>query len=156
MKLFIFLVILFAQFTFGLEGKVVGVHDGDTITVLDISKTRHKIRLAKIDAPELDQAWGKNSKKTLSDLIFNRFVLIEVETIDQYGREVGTVFFDKIDICKEQVKQGNAWVYTQYSHDKGLVSLEDSARSHGLGLWSTSGATAPWLWRKTKKSSSNK
>jgi len=35
-----------------LTGHVVGVTDGDTITVLDASKTQHKIRVAGIDAPE--------------------------------------------------------------------------------------------------------
>ena len=41
-----------------LSGRVVGVHDGDSITVLDASHTQHKIRLAGIDAPELKQAFG--------------------------------------------------------------------------------------------------
>ena len=39
-------------YTCNLEGQVVKVSDGDTITVLDSNKTQHKVRLAGIDAPE--------------------------------------------------------------------------------------------------------
>jgi endonuclease YncB( thermonuclease family) len=38
-----------------LEGRVVAVADGDTITLLDRNRQQHKIRLAGIDAPEKAQ-----------------------------------------------------------------------------------------------------
>jgi len=52
-----------------ITGLVVGVADGDTVTVLDASKTQHKIRLSGIDAPEKKQAFGMRSKQSLSDLV---------------------------------------------------------------------------------------
>lgn len=144
------LMLALSQAAFCLEGKVVGVHDGDTITVLDASKTQHKIRLAQIDAPELDQEWGQNSKKALSDIVYGRFVHVEVDNVDQYGREVGTVFVDDVNANKEQVINGNAWVYVRYARDPNLPKLEKKARSEGLGLWSTGNATPPWDHRHNK------
>jgi micrococcal nuclease len=152
MKNILILMALFVtSFAFGLEGKVVGVHDGDTITVLDSQKQQHKIRLAQIDAPELSQEWGKNSKKALSDLVFSRQVTVTIDSVDQYGREVGEVFLDNQDICKEQVKTGNAWVYERYAHDKSLAKAQSMAKQSKTGLWSTGNATPPWDWRKKSK-----
>lgn len=144
------LTIVMSQVAFSLEGKVVGVHDGDTITVLDAQKTQHKIRLAQIDAPEISQAWGKNSKKALSDLVYGKIVYVEVESTDHYGREVGTIFVDDIDVNKKQVATGNAWVYLRYFYDNDLLKLERQARNNRLGLWSSGDATPPWEYRRNK------
>ncbi len=156
MKNLLLLVAFFlAQAAYGLEGRVVGVHDGDTITVLDSSHAEHKIRLAQIDAPELSQEWGKNSKKALSDLVFDKFVTVVVVSIDrthpEKPREVGIIYLNNKDICKEQIKNGNAWVYVRYAQDKSLAGVEYIARQNKVGLWSTESATPPWEWRKAKK-----
>lgn len=148
MKKILLLIVFCAQLAYGLEGTVVGVHDGDTITVLDNDKTEHKIRLAQIDAPELSQEWGKNSKRALSNLVFGKFVAVNVESVDRYGREVGTVFLNNQDICKEQIRNGNAWVYVKYAHDKSLEKLEAIAQENKVGLWSTGNAVPPWGFRK--------
>lgn len=149
------LVLIVTNCAYGLEGKVVGVHDGDTITVLDSRNNQHKIRLAQIDAPELSQEWGKNSKKALSDLVFSKFVTVNIESVDRYGREVGEVFLGGQDICKEQIKNGNAWVYDKYAHDSSLGKTESVAKENSTGLWSTGSATPPWEWRKTKQNKAN-
>src|SRR4249920_735525 len=47
-----------------IEGRVVALSDGDTITVLDSAKVQHKVRIAGIDAPEKSQAFGTASRKT--------------------------------------------------------------------------------------------
>jgi endonuclease YncB( thermonuclease family) len=74
-----------------IEGRVVAVADGDTVTVLDSANTQHKIRLSGIDAPEKKQPYGQRSKQSLSDLVFDRQVTIETDKVDKYRREVGKV-----------------------------------------------------------------
>ena len=94
-----------------LHGKVVGVADGDTVTVLDAEKHQHKIRLAGIDAPEKAQAFGQASKKNLSDMIFGHEVDVSWDKRDRYGRIIGKISVDKIDVCLEQIRRGMAWHY---------------------------------------------
>ena len=48
-----------------LTGKVVGVHDGDTLTLL-VNEKQYKVRLDGIDAPELGQDFGTRAKQALS------------------------------------------------------------------------------------------
>jgi len=71
-----------------VEGRVVGVADGDTITLLDSAKVQHKVRIAGIDAPERGQAFGSASKESLSRLVFDRRVEVRCQKRDRYGREV--------------------------------------------------------------------
>ena len=80
-----------------IEGRVVGVADGDTITVLDNTNTQHKIRLAGIDAPEKKQPFGNVSKKSLSDLVYGKQVSVDYNKQDRYGRTVGKVMAEGVD-----------------------------------------------------------
>jgi len=85
-------------------GKVVGVSDGDTITVLDASKRQHKVRLDGIDAPESSQDFGSRAKQSLSDLVFGKTVTVLGSKKDRYGRTVGKVMLgDGKDINLEQI-----------------------------------------------------
>lgn len=103
-----------------LTGRVVGVSDGDTITVIDNTNTQFKIRLAGIDAPEKKQAFGQVSKKALSDLVFGKQVNVEYDKQDRYGRTIGKVLVNGTDANLEQVKQGLAWFYRKYQGDMVL------------------------------------
>lgn len=143
------LLLLWSQWSVALVGLVVGVHDGDTLTVLSPDNIQHKIRLAQIDAPELSQDWGKVSKQALSDLVFKKRVTIEIQSTDRYGRLVGKVYQGETDIGRAQIKAGMAWVYVNYNHDPTLVELEKKARSSKRGLWSMPQAQEPWSWRKS-------
>jgi endonuclease YncB( thermonuclease family) len=93
-----------------LAGRVVGVTDGDTITVLDEARTQHKIRLAGIDAPERGQPFGQRSKQHLSDLISRKDVVVEWKKRDRYGLDLGKVLAPGTWIC-EQIRAGMAWWY---------------------------------------------
>jgi endonuclease YncB( thermonuclease family) len=61
-----------------ITGKVVGVSDGDTITILDSGNRQHKIRLEGIDAPESNQGYGSRAKQCLSDLVFGKTVTVTI------------------------------------------------------------------------------
>ena len=130
-------------------GKVVGVADGDTITVLH-DRTSQKIRLHGVDAPEKAQPFGDKAKQLTSSLVFGKEVKVEVVTRDKYGRTVGRVYTVSPDRCLEEelVKAGLAWWYRQYDpKNKKLAGLEEEARKARRGLWSDPSPTPPWEWR---------
>lgn len=146
----IILLILFSGSVYSaepIEGRVVGVHDGDTLTLLVAGNQQIKVRLAQIDAPESDQAFGQKSRQALAEMVFNKSVLVEMETVDKYGRTVGTVFVGGMDVNKNQVARGMAWVYRKYAHDKALVQIEDNARQARAGLWADPNPVPPWEYR---------
>lgn len=129
------------------EGRVVGVSDGDTITVLVGGHEQIKVRLAEIDAPEKAQAFGQRSKQSLSDMAFGKTVRVEQRDVDRYGRVVGRVFTEGTDVNAEQVRQGMAWVYRQYARDTTLLTIEKEAREARRGLWSDPYPVPPWEYR---------
>lgn len=133
-----------------LTGRVVGVSDGDTITLLTIEKQTIKIRLAEIDAPESGQPYGSKSKQVLSDLVFGQEIRVSVQTTDRYGRTVGRPYIGDLDVCEEMIRTGAAWVYRQYLQDRSLLELESAAKTSRKGIWGLSEAqqVPPWDWRK--------
>jgi micrococcal nuclease len=119
-------------------GKVVGVSDGDTITVLE-NRIQHKIRLYGIDAPEGGQDFGNRAKKFVSDLVFGKQVRVVKMDIDRYDRVVGMVYVGDVNVNEALVKNGLAWVYQRYckiSICPSWWALEAHARAAKTGLWS--------------------
>ena len=111
--LFLLSLLLLSLSLFSAEiiGKVVGVSDGDTITVLDdMDQGKFRIRLDKIDAPEKKQAFGNKAKQFLSTLIFGKKVSIRFKSIDNYGRVLGVVSLDGKEINLVMVQNGYAWL----------------------------------------------
>lgn len=102
----------------------MGVADGDTVTVLDADKVQHKIRLSGIDAPEKKQPFGQRSKESLSDLVFNKNVMVDTNKKDRYGREVGKVLVNGMDANLEQVTRGFAWHYKAYEREQSANDRE--------------------------------
>ena len=105
-------------------GNVVGIADGDTITVLDADKVQHKIRLTGIDAPEKKQPFGNRSKQSLSDMVFNKTVTVETGKRDRYGRELGKVLADGKDVNLERVRAGLAWHYKAYERTQSAADRQ--------------------------------
>ena len=134
-----------------IEGRVVGVQDGDSLTLLISGNQTMRIRLAQIDAPESQQAFGQNSKQSLSDMAFKKKVQVKKETVDRFGRTVGTVFVGDLDVNREQVKRGMAWAFLKYLSDKSLIQVEAIARQSKIGLWSDPNPMPPWEYRHPGK-----
>jgi endonuclease YncB( thermonuclease family) len=137
-----------------ITGKVVGVSDGDTITVLDASKKQHKVRLDGIDAPESNQDFGSRAKQSLSDLVFGKTVTVISSKKDRYGRTLGKVMLsDGKDINLEQIERGMAWFYRQYAKElqpedaRSYEQAELAAREEKAGLWADPSPTPPWDFR---------
>ncbi len=135
---------LAADFT----GRVVGVADGDTITVLYNGKAE-RIRLHGIDCPEKRQAFGNRAKQFTSTLVFGNTVTVQVVDRDRYGRTVGVVLLpDGRSLNRELVRAGFAWWYWRYTPDgETLAQLEREARGAKRGLWGDPHAVPPWEWR---------
>ena len=137
-----------------LNGTVVGISDGDTITVLDKSNNEHKVRLMGIDAPEKSQAFGKEAKQTLSNYIYKKEVIVEYKKLDKYKRIVGKVTLDGQDICLQMIREGMAWHFAQYEKEQSKTDrelyreAETKARQVNLGLWVEKQAVSPWLFRQ--------
>ena len=147
----ILLLLLWPFAAHAWTGKVVGISDGDTITVLLSQDSLVKIRLYGIDAPEKGQPYSQAAKEYLASLIAGKTVEIEPVTKDRYGRTVGIVFDNEKIINQEMVRAGFTWVYRKYC-DKYFCSewlrLEDKARSSRIGLWQELNPIPPWEWRR--------
>ncbi|MFV0275942.1 MAG: thermonuclease family protein [Parahaliea sp.] len=134
---------------FDIEGRVVRVADGDTLSVLDASGEQHKVRLFAVDAPELAQSGGEQARDTLDDLIYQREVGVVVVDRDNYGRVVGTVYASGENINLAMVAAGQAWWYRYHApYERALERAQEEARSSGSGLWARSNPQAPWDWRR--------
>jgi endonuclease YncB( thermonuclease family) len=163
MKRFLFLVVMLlgllvcnANATNILQGLVVGVSDGDSLTLLDAEKRQHKIRLQGIDAPEMKQAYGQKSKESLSKLVYNKAIKVHWFKKDRFGRTVGQVMLGDIDICLEQVRRGMAWHFKDYQDEQSVKDrdlydrAEVQARELRLGLWQDAAPIEPAVFRQKK------
>ncbi len=133
-------------------GRVVGISDGDTLTLLvpdGASFKQVKVRLGEIDTPESRQPFGERAKQTLSDLAYNKQARVVVQDTDKYGRTVGRVFVGTTDVNAEMIRQGAAWAYRQYLKDQSLLRLEAEAKAAKRGLWALPEVQRmpPWEWR---------
>ncbi len=131
--------------------KVIVVMDGDTVMVLRDGK-KVKIRLANIDAPEKAQAYGKQSRESLQEMVGRKQVQIDSRAMDQYGRTIGLISVEGIDVNREQVRRGMAWEYSHYHSDQTYIDLQSEAQRAHRGLWSQNNPQPPWLWRKSHPS----
>jgi len=130
------------------EVRVVGVSDGDTVTVLTADKQQIKIRLAGIDAPESSQAFGNRAKQALADKVGGKTIEVVQQSKDRYGRTVADLYLEGRWINLELVAEGWAWHYRQYSRDQRLADAETAARQAGLGLWADKDPVPPWGFRR--------
>lgn len=136
-----------------IHGQVVGITDGDTITVLDIEQRQRQVRLMGIDAPEKRQAFGQRSKQSLSELVYGRPVTVETKKKDRYGRDIGKILLDGQDVNLEQVRRGMAWHYKAYQREQSAVDrhayadAEEAARKARIGLWRDAEPVPPWEFR---------
>jgi micrococcal nuclease len=132
-------------------GKVVGISDGDTITVLHNGRGE-KIRLHGIDCPEKRQPFGTAAKHFTSELAFGKIVTVVSMGKDRYGRTVADVFLpDHRLLNHELVKVGFAWWFRKYAlGDETLKQLETDARKAKRGLWAEKEPVPPWEWRRER------
>ena len=148
---FVFLLIYFPFVQDVITGKVIGISDGDTITIL-VNNEKIKIRLNGIDCPEKAQDFGNKAKEFTSTACFAKKVTVKSFGKDRYGRTLGDVILPNgINLNKELVRAGLAWHYKKYSTDTVLAHLEILAQQEKMGLWIQPNCIPPWEFRNIKK-----
>lgn len=133
-----------------IVGKVTRVSDGDTVILTDSKKNKTKVRLDGIDAPEIGQEYGDESKEFVEKLILNKNVKVKVIGVDKYKRTLGVIYLDNLNINEELLANGLAWQY-HYNKNEKYTQLVKSAKSNGLNIWSDRKAMDPYEWRKKNK-----
>ena len=150
--LFSLLCLSFYAFSAEITGRVIGVSDGDTITVLDdMDQGKFRIRLDKIDAPEKKQAFGNKSRQFLSSLIWGKKVSVRFKAVDRYGRIVGVIYLDGTEINLVMVQNGCAWHYGYFDKTPSYIEAEKQARTEKKGLWQVTNPVNPYNFRKQSK-----
>lgn len=132
------------------NGKVVGISDGDTITVMRGEKGE-KIRLYGIDTPETHQPYGSRAKHFTSDMVYGKEVQVDIMAYDRYGRIVGIVAYKGQVLNHELIKSGMAWVYDQYCTKQICTewrATQSRAQTQRTGLWSDLSSMPPWEYRR--------
>lgn len=135
-----------SQAVFVFSGTVKRVVDGDTILV-----EGRKIRLRGIDAPEMDQPFGKKAAGFLNSLVCGKGVRVEYSETYKYDKDdriLGTVYLQETDINLTMVRNGFAWHYKQYDDTKSYADAEDEARAAKKGLWMVRMPIPPWDYRR--------
>jgi micrococcal nuclease len=145
-------VALHAPATAGeFHGRVVGVADGDTITVLHNGRAE-VVRLHGIDAPEKGQPFGERAKQFTASLAFGQTVVVQVRDRDRYRRTVADVVLpDGRSLNQALVRAGYAWWFRRYSADHRLAAAEIEARTAHVGLWRDPDPVPPWEWRRNRR-----
>ena len=137
------------------NGNIIKIIDGDTVHFLKEGDTKYKkIRLVGIDAPELKQEFGKESRQCLVELIENKPIQLVKFGQDRYQRILAKIKIDQVDINLAMIRKGCAWFYRQYQESlneddqKFYDQAEQMAQRQFLGLFKNVKALPPWVWRK--------
>ena len=143
-----------------IEGKVIEVPDGATLTILSKEGASiHRVRLAGIDAPGKDRAIGGSSRESLRRMARGKVVRVETASIDARGLLVGTVLIERnpkecghqpcaplydpgitqLSFGLAKVDKSNVMFHSPESQ-KLYADAQAQAKAHRLGVWRESGA----------------
>jgi endonuclease YncB( thermonuclease family) len=144
-----------ANSTTVLTGRVLDVHDGDTMKV-QLSSGPISVRLAGIDAPEVKQEHGPESTAALKNLVVGAVVDLQAAGQKSYDRMVAIVYVGDLNVNAQMVKLGAAWAardYLRKRKDVDVCAYESAARALKRGLWAQPSSLwiEPGEWRNRKK-----
>lgn len=128
-------------------------HDGDTCTLICAGQ-KTKVRLHCIDAPEMQQGgWGRKSRDVLINRLseWSTVELRRIET-DKYGRTVGVLVQDQVNINLQLVHSGWAATYPKYCREPVYYQAQQDAEKNRRGIWREDGfQQQPWEWRRLQR-----
>ena len=141
--------------------RVVSVQDGDSLVVIPsgVSRTGNelRVRLYAIDAPEMDQEYGREARDYLGRLVRGRSdLMLEPVDTDRYGRLVGVLYYRDVgrrdSVNRLIVRQGLGRWYSRYGGSGlGLERAEEEARRGRRGIWDSTAPVAPWDHRRNRR-----
>ena len=136
-----------------INGEVIRVQDGDTLTVKTKRDKLYKVRLANIDAPEISQPFGKQARRRVKDLVLKKTIRVDYIFKDKYGRLIGELILPEGKLLNEEMlKAGLAWHYrVKHPQSTFLEKLEYKAWQKKLGLWVQDKPIPPWEFRREKR-----
>lgn len=143
-----------ASYAENLVGHVIDVTSGDKLTLMDTSNKIHKVRLIGIDAPESTQPFAKESRNSLSSMVYDKKVVLILKESVASEVLIGKVLQDKKDINLQQIKQGMAWVSNTFKKELSLndqkvyEKFEYIAKTKQIGLWFDRCPIEPWVFRE--------
>ena len=145
------LIFLNTIFAFGISGKVVKVSDGDSF-YLKSGKTVYRIRMYGIDAPELHQEHGEESKTYLENIILGKNIDVKVMDEDKYGRKIGKIFYKNKDVNLQMLESGHAWFYEYYAKgERKYRKAFEEAKRKKIGIWKYNNLENPRQYRLKHK-----
>ena len=134
------------------------IHDGDSLRVSDgVRET--KVILCGLDAPELSQPLGIQSRDYLRDLIAkgNGRITLAKTGIDKHGRTIADAFIltggeEEVHLNSQMLSDGMAYVYPEYvsacPNAAVMQKAERMARDGVIGVWANPTALKPWDYRQ--------
>ncbi len=136
-----------------VEARVVSIADGDTVTIRTRGGGEETIRLLYIDAPEHDQPWGREARRSLQELVRIERVRVESRGRDRYGRTLGHLrrTADGLDVNLELVRRGHAWANARGAMRPRYDAAEREARAARRGLWQDPNPVSPYAWRRRSR-----
>jgi len=137
-----------------LSGTVLRVLDGDSL-IIDVRGAQYPVELADIDAPELNQPWGRAARDWLGQALTGRFVVVRSSDVSPDGHIRGRLLFKNQDPGTTLLYQGLAWCVPQ-PDGKAVSEYRDAqtdARTARRGLWSEDSPIPPWEWRRQRPGS---
>lgn len=156
----------FVNFT--LNGAVVAVEDGDTLTLQSANAARFIVRLSDLDTPEIfhkggadrncpgrvlpdraGQPLGREARRSLQSLALRKEARAECYEIDRFGRPVCHVFVAGRNVNLEQIERGWGMLpeRVDWVRDPASRDAETRARARGAGVWRTAKPLHPGAWR---------
>lgn len=169
---FSFVAVAFAgAATETIQGRVVDVSDGDSLTAQLADGSKLKIRLWGVDAPETGQGYGttgqpfaSKARAQLRRMILRKECSFEIVSRDNNGRSVARVWVPSaesadsplgvIDSGFALIKSGLAWHDARFApHASEYRDAAAAARCERRGLWAArEDPVPPWKWRAQQRS----
>ena len=136
-----------------LQARASNISDGDSLWVRTSKGERLKIRISQIDAPEICQAWGQESKRALAQRLEGKQLQIELLRKDMYGRSLARIRVGGEDVGAWMVRSGHAWAYSLGKYQNAVYyKQEEAAKAAKLGLWSLPAPVQPRVFRRERGS----